>query len=97
MPPPSSDRSGGFELYLSTSRSIHAVLFYHIHMYGTFADPKPAGSFSYGGTVLNDIRGQLAGPFLNVSLQDPTLPIPLWSMYMRQGADTCGILLFCAD
>ena len=66
------------------------VLFYYIHMYGTLADPKPAGGLPNGGPVFNNIGGQLAGALLYVSLQDPTLPIPICSMYMRKRVGTCG-------
>ena len=75
---------------LLTLSPILTVLFYHFRMYGAFADTEPAGGFAHGGAVLDDICGQLAGSLLNISLQDPTLPIPICSMYMLPGAGTCG-------
>ena len=59
-------------------------------MYGTLADAEPSGGFPHGGAVLNNIGGQLAGPLLDISLQGPTLPIPICSMYMRGKGRTCG-------
>ena len=41
-------------------------------MYGTFTDAKLLGGVTYGGTVLDDIGGQFAGPLLDITLQDPT-------------------------
>jgi len=38
-------------------------------MYGALADAKPSGGFPHGGSVLNNIGGQLASPLLDVSLQ----------------------------
>ena len=58
-------------------------------MYGAFANPEPMGGISHSGTVFNNIGGQLAGALLNISLQGPTLPIPICSIYMRRGGRTC--------
>ncbi len=51
-------------------------------MYSALADPESPGSLPHSGPILDDIGGQLTGPLFDISLQDPTLPIPIWSIYM---------------
>ena len=41
-------------------------------MYSTFTDTKFLSGVTYGGTVLDDIGGQFAGPLLDITFQDPT-------------------------
>ena len=53
-------------------------------MYGAFTDPEPFGGLPHGGAVFDDVGGQLTGPFLNVPFQSPTLPIPIYRIYMRE-------------
>ena len=45
-------------------------------MYGTLADPEPPGGLPYRGTVLDDVGGQFAGPFLDIPFQDQHSPYP---------------------
>lgn len=51
-------------------------------MYGTFADAELLGGVTYGGTVLDDIGGQFAGPLLNITLQDPTRSLSRYAPYI---------------
>ena len=54
----------------------------YVFMYGTFADAELLGGVTYGGTVLDDIGGQFAGPLLNITLQDPTRSLSRYAPYI---------------
>ena len=49
-----------------------AVPFHHVCMYSALADAEFFCGRTDGGTVFNNIGGELAGALLNVSLQEPT-------------------------
>lgn len=57
-------------------------------MYGALADTEPFGGLPYCGTVLNNKIGQLAGPFLDVSLQGQHSPYPdMLHIYAKGGGN----------
>ena len=51
-------------------------------MYGTLTDAELLGGVPHGGTVLDDIGGQFAGPLLDVILQDPTRSLSRYAPYI---------------
>ena len=79
-------------LFYVQKETTHTALFYQIHMYGALADPEPPGGLPYCGTVLDDVGGQFAGPFLDVTFQDQHSPYPDMLHVYAAGGD--GILFF---
>lgn len=68
------------------------VLFCHIYMYRTLTDCEAARGLAHGGAVFDNIGGQLTGPLLDISLQDPTLSLSRYATYIceprREHAET---------
>ena len=54
----------------------------YVFVYGTFADAELLGGVTYGGTVLDDIGGQFAGPLLDITLLDPTRSLSRYAPYI---------------
>ena len=61
-------------------------------MYRTLADCEAARGLAHGGAVFDNIGGQLTGPLLDISLQDPTLSLSRYATYIceprREHAET---------
>lgn len=62
-----------------------------IFMHRALADAELLSGGPDSGPVLYDVDGQIAGPFLDISLQTDTLPIPSWFIYMRLFENPCHL------
>ena len=60
-------------------------------MHRALADAELLSGGPDSGPVLYDVDGQITGPFLDVSLQTDTLPIPSWFIYMRLFENPCHL------
>ena len=74
-----------------------AVPFHHVCMYSALADAEFFCGRTDGGTVFNNIGGELTGALLNVSFQTATLPARFlhWKIYMRKECGALPGFFFC--